>query len=158
VIRGQSSLEYLLIYSFALLILGSVMATLTQNQPDLRVPSQCTMSGPFSCLEHTKQSDTLLVLLQPTTERNLNVSNATLTYKGNVSSNTCDFTNDETGAGPSRSVDVGPRQQFNLNCSLNTLNNVSNQFVTEREEMSVDFRYKEDGLSFWKAANIDIII
>ena len=155
---GQSSLEYLLIYSFALLILGSVMATLTQNQPDISVPSQCVTTGPVSCLEHAKQSGTLLVLLQPTTERDLTVSNATLTYRRNVSSGRCDINNEATGAGPVKGLGVGTRDEFSIECSLGSLGNVSNQFLSEREEMSVDFWYKEDGLTFWKPAEINIVI
>ena len=69
------------------------------------------------------------------------------------------MSNEATGVGPvKQGLDVGTRDEFNVNCSLSSVGNVSNQFLSEREEMSVDFRYKEDGLSFWKPAEIDIII
>jgi hypothetical protein len=155
--RGQSSLEYLLTYTFALLLLGSAMATLTTNRPDVSVPSQCEVSGPFSCAEHTKRGDNLLVLMNPTSQRALLTTNTTLTYQENISSDYCQLNNLNGGDGE-QNVNVGVNDQLQINCSVNNLGNVSGPFLSETEEMEVDFKYKEDGLTFWKPAQADILI
>ena len=154
--KAQSSLEYLLTYSFVLLILSSAMAALVQNRPDISVPSQCDISAQFGCIAHTNQNDELRVLMRPEGARAVNVTNATMTYRGNTSSTYCTF--NTTAGAVGSSVLVNDEDQVEVLCDLSSLNDLPDSFLAEREEMQIEFRYKESGLTFWKSAQVDIII
>lgn len=154
--KAQSSLEYLLTYSFAILILASAMAVLVQNRPDISVPSQCTISGPLNCVEHTNQGDTLNVLMQPNNAGTFKIKNATMSYRGDTSSNYC--TLNVTNGGIGTSVLATGQDKVSVICDLSSLSDLANSFLPEKEEMGVEFRYKKTKNEFWKTAQIDIII
>lgn len=167
--RAQASLEYLLTYSLAFFILISAIGILIENRPSISPPDQCEVSGPFRCVEFAQNSGSLLVLFQPTTDRDLIVGNATLRFRdtwsqdAGGSSDYCDVSNVNSGATSTSSLTVGNQQRFEANCSIASLyagGDISGplEFLEEREEMTLRVEYQEQGLTFQKSAETQILI
>lgn len=155
---GQSSLEYLLTYALALFVLAGAMAALAANRPDISPPDQCSVSGPFRCLEYTKQGSTLQLLLEPSTQRDLTVSNATISYRDTTSTDYCDLTPSGAGLAVSN-ISIDRDTQFEVTCDIASLSGTAaNEFLAEQESIEVDYVYQENGLSFNKQAQTTILI
>lgn len=155
--QGQSSLEYLLTYSLALFILAGAMASVVSNRPDVDPPDQCEVSGPFMCVESAKSGDNVRVLLRPTGSRDLTVGNASFTYRNQEDdTNVCYFGNRATGTTSRSSLNVQSDQRFEAVCS-SANHTPTGTFLPEQEEMHLDFEYREEGLTFGKTAQVQLL-
>jgi hypothetical protein len=165
--KGQASLEYLLTYALAFFILISAVGLLIDNRPNVSPPDICDTNGPFRCVEFAQNSGSLLVLFEPTGGRDITVGNISMTFRNATSDSSgtqyCDINNINTGASSKTALSVTNQQRFEAECDVSALFNPPSlrgpaSFLEEREEMSLTFEYEEDGLTFTKRAETQILI
>lgn len=153
--QGQASLEYLMVYGFAIMILVATISSIYVNQPDITPPEQCQTGNDFRCVEAVKQESQFLILLRPTLRGQINITEVNLTFRDEDH-----FDCDKRLQGDTETVSnliVEPTQQFEISCNIFGDGDGQVPYVSERERAELEFIYEVEEFTFPRRERIDLI-
>jgi len=151
--QGQASLEYLLVYGFAITILVATLSSIYVNQPEITPPEQCQTGDDFRCIEGVKQENQFLLLLRPTLKGKIAVQDVNITFREQEFACDKELMN---GSSPSP-FEVSPTQQFEISCPIFGSGPGEVPYVSERERAAISFTYTVEEFTFPRNERVDLI-
>jgi hypothetical protein len=115
--KGQAAMEFLMTYGWAILVVLAAIGALAYFgvlSPDRFLPSKCTVSGGWSCVEYRVDSDGPVLILQNNLGQDATVVNVSVTHKTGLTGQA--IINDFDGAGTTNTLQVLNGEKFAFTC------------------------------------------